>query len=170
MQRLSNYDLGFLPRPGDGACFYWSAGTGMGYYNATSFKLGAGDVDVSPIGFPTLQNAAALLLQMRSDRNAVADWILAPENRYTMRQEYDFWNNYNAMRGYRATRSMNGLKSVAESVTLLHFLQHMSVTARSIIEAHGLDGGNPPTRAGPGGFAQLSGILDEKGKSSQKES
>ena len=99
MLSLSAHSLAVLPRPGDGACFYWSAGTGMGYYDATSFDLlGNGGVDDSPIWNAQLAASMPLLKQMRADRNAVVAWLLEANNAYIIRAEYGLWTDPKSMK------------------------------------------------------------------------
>ena len=58
---LSTYGLRVHPRPPDGACFYWSAGTGLGTYTVRDFDLlGHGTSDDSPLDYPNLQQSARL--------------------------------------------------------------------------------------------------------------
>ena len=91
MPTLSQHNLALWRRPGDGACGLWSLGTGVGSYGETAFNL-CGDSGVhSPIDLPNAPASPALLKKMRSDRRAIAAWLKAPENRYTLRTEHDLW-------------------------------------------------------------------------------
>ena len=90
MPRLDEHDLKVLSRPGDGACLYWSAGTGVGHYGENSFEIN-GVSNSSPIYNCVAPQSEELLRQMRADRNAVCDWLLRPENAYILRCEHDLW-------------------------------------------------------------------------------
>ena len=98
---LAAHDLAFVKRPPDGACYFWSAGTGLGTYALDSFDLlDLGNEDDFPLVFAYHPNAANLCHPMRADREAVADWLLEPENSYVLHCEYELWSDENAIRSY----------------------------------------------------------------------
>ena len=91
MPTFSQHNLGLWRRPGDGACGLWSLGTGVGSYGETAFNF-FGDSGVhSPIDYPNAPASPALLKKMRSDRRAIAAWLTAPENCYTLRTNHELW-------------------------------------------------------------------------------
>ena len=92
MVRLADHGLEVLRRPGDGACFYWSAGTGVGLYDRASFDLLGDGTCVSPMEHESMSSASDLLKQMRADRDACTEWLLLPEHEFLLRTESELWN------------------------------------------------------------------------------
>jgi hypothetical protein len=117
MLALSAHNLELHARPGDGACFFWSAGTALGDYGLASFNLfrlpeadGLHPI-ASPIWHPQVAGSAALLKQMRADRRACVDWLLRPENLYVLRSEENLWTRPSAFRA----RTYCGANTVRET-------------------------------------------------------
>ena len=83
--RLDAYGLVRLQRPGDGACFYWSAFTSQGLLARAVFDLlGNGGVQ-SLIDCQGAPAAPELLRKMRATRAAACRWLLDNAKRYTLR-------------------------------------------------------------------------------------
>ena len=95
---LASFNLRVLRRPGDGACLYWSVGTGRGDYDESSFDLQGDGVMRSPITYLNLPKSQVLMAQMMSDRNEVGTWLLDPANGFTLRNEKTLWINHSFSR------------------------------------------------------------------------
>ena len=79
MRTLAEYGLRLVRRPGDGACLYWSLGTGIGVYSRTSFNLfNNGAEDESPIFNEDVPASSGLLKQMRAAALTAAPLLPRP--------------------------------------------------------------------------------------------
>jgi hypothetical protein len=91
---LSLLELRLVPRPADGACFFWSAGTAIGTYTVEDFHLvGNGQLTASPLAHRENPRSLALVERMMLDRARIGAWILDARNHHTLREEHELWDS-----------------------------------------------------------------------------